>query len=127
VSKLRSNYENNPHYNFGIWVLLAAASGVSKIMLMPQEVDFFANYGFSNAMLIAFGADQLAGGILMLMAKTRMVGTMLVAITFLWSAVLLVIAGNIPVAIVTVVCVLLLVFVARPARDPDVLPSADSE
>lgn len=96
-------------------------------MLMPQEVDFFANYGFSNAMLIAFGADQLAGGILMLMAKTRMVGTMLVAITFLWSAVLLVIAGNIPVAIVTVVCVLLLVFVARPARDPDVLPSADSE
>lgn len=111
----------------GILVLLAAASGLSKIMLMPQEVEFFGSYGFSNPILVAFGAVQLAGGVLMLLAKTRLAGAIMVAVTFLVSAVLLILAGNIPVAAITLVCVLLLVFIAKPARHSSASVVADSE
>ena len=39
-----------------ILVFLALAAGVTKIMLMPQDVEFFGKYGFTNSILIAYGA-----------------------------------------------------------------------
>jgi hypothetical protein len=39
-----------------ILVLLAISSGATKIMLMQQDVEFFGNYGFTNSMLITYGA-----------------------------------------------------------------------
>ena len=64
---------------------LAVLSGVTKITLMPNEVEFFGQYGFSNPMLIAFGAAQLIGGILLPWKKTRFAGAAVVAVTFLVS------------------------------------------
>ena len=89
-------------------VLLAISSGVAKITLMQQDVDFFGKYGFSNPMIIAFGATQLVGGVLLPFRKTRFAGATVVAITFLVSLVLLLLDGNIPVSIVTLVMTLLL-------------------
>ncbi|WP_126454745.1 hypothetical protein [Sulfuriflexus mobilis] len=40
--------------NLAILVFLAASSGVTKIMLMPQDVEFFGNYGFTNPILMLF-------------------------------------------------------------------------
>jgi hypothetical protein len=60
-------------------------SGVTKISLMQQDVEFFGKYGLSDPMLIAFGATQLIGGILMSFKKTRFSGAAIVAITFLAS------------------------------------------
>jgi len=57
-----------------VLVFLAVSSGVTKIMLMQQDVDFFAQYGFTNPILIAFGASQLLGGILLALPKTRIIG-----------------------------------------------------
>jgi len=37
-----------------ILVVLAVASGITKIMLMEQEVEFFGQYGFSNLLLRSF-------------------------------------------------------------------------
>ena len=88
--------------------LLAAASGITKVMLMEQDVGFFGRYGFSDPALIAFGAVQLMGGALLPFNKTRFVGAVAVAITFLVSLVLLIMDGNVPVSIATIVMTLLL-------------------
>jgi len=100
-----------------ILVFLAISSGVTKIMLMPQDVEFFGAYGFSNAMLTAFGATQLIGGIIMVIPKLRMYGAIIVAITFLVSLALLVIDGNLLVAGITIVATVLLGWVAKLSRN----------
>jgi hypothetical protein len=38
-----------------ILTLLAVSSGITKILLMPQDVNFFGKFGFSDPILIAFG------------------------------------------------------------------------
>lgn len=96
-----------------ILIFLAISSGITKIMLMQQDVDFFGQYGFTNPILIAFGFAHLLGGGLLAIPKTRIIGAIIVAITFLISAVILVMASNFPIAIVTLVCVLLLGFVLK--------------
>jgi len=87
---------------------LAISSGVTKILLMQQDVDFFGRYGFSNMMIMLFGAVQLIGGILLPFSKSRFAGAAIVAITFLISLVVLLMDGNIPVSIVTIAMTLLL-------------------
>lgn len=89
-------------------VFLAISSGIAKIALMQQEVNSFGKYGFSNPILIAFGATQLIGGVLLPFKKTRFFGAAIVAITFLLSLVVLIMDGNIPASIATIVAILLL-------------------
>jgi uncharacterized membrane protein YphA (DoxX/SURF4 family) len=93
--------------------LLAIASGSSKLMLMQQEVEFFGAYGFTNLMLVLYGVAQVIGGVLLIIPKTRIYGAAIVAVTFLVSAVVLVLAGNFTVAIITVVATLLLGVIIR--------------
>lgn len=99
-----------------ILALLAISSGITKILLLQQDVDFFGKYGFSNPILIAYGAVQLVGGILLPFKKTRFFAAALVAITFLVSLVVLLMDGNIPVSIVTAIAMLLLGFVMAQNR-----------
>ena len=75
--------------NLIVLVFLAITSGIAKIILMPQEIEFFGGIGFSNSMLIIFGASQIIGGLMMTLSKTRFVGAIIVAITFAISAVAL--------------------------------------
>ena len=99
-------------------ISLAVFSGATKIALVQQGVEFFGKYGFSNPMLIAFGAAQFTGGLLMSFRKSRFSGAAIVAITFLVSLVLLLIDGNIPVSVVTAVATLLLGIVMRRSWTP---------
>ena len=87
---------------------LAVLSGITKILLMQQDVDFFGKYGFSGPTLIAFGLVQLLGGLLLVFTKTRFVGAAIVAVTFLVSLAMLLMDGNIPASIITLVAILLL-------------------
>jgi len=96
-----------------ILTFLAVSSGLTKIILMQQEVDFFGRYGFSNPLLIAFGAVQLIGGILLPFRKTRFTGAAIVASTFLVSLAILLMDGNLPMSIVTAVVTLLLLIVMK--------------
>jgi len=96
-----------------ILIFLAASSGITKIMLMEQDVEFFGQYGFTNPILIGFGIAQLLGGLLLAIPKTRAIGAVVVAITFLVSAAILAMAGNVPVAIVTLIFTLLLGFIVK--------------
>ena len=101
-----------------ILILLAVSSGVTKILLMEQDVVFFGKYGFSAPMLIAFGLAQLLGGLLMIVQRTRFAGAAIVALTFLVSLALLLIEGNIPVSIITMVAMLLLGVVMKQSWQP---------
>ncbi len=89
-------------------IFLAVSSGITKIILMQQDVDFFGKYGFSNPILMAYGATQLMGGILLVFEKSRFVGAIIVAVTFSVSLVVLLMEGNIPVSILTTLAILLL-------------------
>lgn len=92
----------------GILIFLAVSSGITKVLLLPQDVEFFGKYGFSNPILIVFGLTQILGGVLMALKKTRFAGAGIVALTFLVSLVVLIMDGNIPVSIVTIVATVLL-------------------
>lgn len=91
-----------------ILTLLAVSSGITKILLMQQDVDFFGKYGFTDPTLIAFGLLQLLGGLLLVFTKTRFVGAAIVAVTFLVSLAMLLMDGNIPASIITLIATLLL-------------------
>ena len=99
-----------------VLTFLAVSSGVTKIMLMQQDVEFFARYGFSETMLIVFGVTQLIGGFLLPFPKTRFSGAAIVAMTFLVSLILLIMDGNIPLSAVTAVATGLLGFVMVRSR-----------
>jgi len=101
-----------------VLTLLAISSGITKILLMEQDVEFFGKYGFSNLMLIAYGLLQLIGGLLLVFTKTRFVGAAIVAITFLISLALLLMDGNIPVSIITIVATVLLGVVMKQSWRP---------
>ena len=102
---------------FGIVLLmlifLAMSSGVTKVVLMQRDVDFFGKYGFSNPILVTYGLIQIVGGVLMVFRKTRFVGAAVVAFTFLVSLAVLLMDGNIPVSIATMVATLLLLLVMK--------------
>ena len=89
-------------------ILLAMLSGITKVALMQQDVDFFGRYGFSNPLLIAYGLVQLIGAVLMVFRRTRFIGAAIVAITFLVSLAALMIDRNFPASIATIVATLLL-------------------
>ena len=99
-----------------ILVLLAISSGITKVLLMPQEVEFFGAYGFSNAMLIMFGCIQVFGGVLMVFFKTRFYGAIIVAITFLFSLVVLLLASSIVPAVITIVATVSLILIAKQSK-----------
>lgn len=96
-----------------VLVLLAITSGITKILLMPQDVEFFGQYGFSNPILIAYGLFQLIGGVLLVIPKSRVIGALLLAITFLISAAVLALSGNIPVTLLTLLFTGLLGFIVK--------------
>ncbi len=55
---------------------------------MPQDVEFFGRYGFSNLMIVAFGVLQISGGVMLAIPKTRIAGAVTVSLTFFLSLVL---------------------------------------
>ena len=97
----------------GVLVLLAISSGVTKIMLMPQEIEFFGKYGFNDIMLIIFGVVQVIGGAAMIMPKFRTYGASAVIVTFGISLILLIVEGNYPVSGVTLIAMALLALVIK--------------
>lgn len=101
-----------------VLVLLAVSSGVTKILLMQQDVDFFGKYGFSDPILVIYGLVQLIGGLLLVFTKTRFVGAAIVAVTFLISLVVILMEGNIPVGIITVITILLLGVIMKQSWQP---------
>ncbi len=87
--------------------LLSIAAGAAKIALVPEEAAFLAQFGFTNALTMSFGAVQFVGGLLLLIPLSRFYGALIVATGFALSAALLLVAGNAAFAGVSLVPVIL--------------------
>jgi len=77
-----------------IVALLSIAAGLAKVMQTEQEMEFLRSFNLSNAMIIAFGIVQIAGGVLLAPSKTRVVGAVLALLAFVVSAILIFVSGN---------------------------------
>ncbi|MEM7081438.1 MAG: hypothetical protein AAF465_01705 [Pseudomonadota bacterium] len=81
---------------------MAIAAGAAKVLKMPQEIAFFHDtIGMSVNAVVALGAAQLLAGLLLLFAKTRLPGALIMDLTLLLSAVVLFMAGKLVMAVVT--------------------------
>ena len=108
-----------------VWVVIAVlavlglSSGAAKMMQMPAEVEFFALGGLSPNVLIVFGAIQVIGGVLTVFAPYRVLGLLLLIVTFAFSSYLLFLHGGMSFAIfscVPVVLAIAMIVVTRRRR-----------
>ena len=75
-------------------------------------------------MLTVFGAAQLIGGLMLTLSMTRLIGAIIVGITFAISAVALYLSDNILVAIITCITLLMLsVVIKKCLNGPEDKPS----
>ncbi len=91
--------------------LLSLAAGAAKVMQAPQEVEFLTSQGLSLNLIIIFGIIQILGGILLLVPKTKLIGSIICLIAFAISAVLVFNSGNLTFALVSTIPVAILVFI----------------
>jgi len=65
-----------------VLVILSLATGVTKLIQMPEEMEIFKNTGYSDTFILIFGAFQVMGGILLVTPKTRKIAALGMALTF---------------------------------------------
>ena len=92
--------------------LLSIAAGAAKIALVPAEVEFLQQFGFTDLLVICFGAVQVIGGLLIFVPASRLYGAIVVALGFLLSVALILSTGNFAFAAASLVPVALAVFIA---------------
>ncbi len=63
-------------------VALSIATGITKLIQLPAEMDLFHNAGWPVWLILLFGAVQIVGGILIIWPKTRRVGCITMILTF---------------------------------------------
>jgi hypothetical protein len=100
-----------------VLAVLSLLAGSAKVWRMPQEVEFLQGVGLSTGVIIAFGALQVAGGILLLWPRTRRVGAVLVMTAFLLSAILVFLSGSLTFGLVSLVPVALAAFALQQAAN----------
>lgn len=99
-----------------VLVLMSLAAGAAKLFQMPQEVQFFQAFGLGTVSLVIMGAIQVTGGVLAAFSRTRLAGSILMAVTFLVSAIMIFSSGQTVFAIVSLLPVLLAVFLVIANR-----------
>lgn len=74
--------------------LLSIAAGVPKVLRMPQEIEFLSAIGFSAVTVILLGVVQIAGGVLLVFPRGRLIGCLLVALALLVSSAAILASGE---------------------------------
>jgi hypothetical protein len=92
--------------------LLSIAAGAAKIALVPDEVEFLSQFGFTTILIVSFGTVQVLGGVLLVIPATRFYGSLAAALAFTLSAALLLIAGDLGFGGVSLVPVVLASLIA---------------
>jgi len=100
--------------NLVLLILLGLSSGVSKIIQLPQEMEFFhGEMGFGASAIVLFGLVQLAAGILLVFGSTRTMGAAILALTFLISTVVIFMAGKIGFGVFSILPIVMAGFVIK--------------
>ena len=98
-------------------IVLGVTFGVAKIMLIPLEVQLFVGAGFSESYLMLFGAGQVAGGLLLMVKRARIIGVILLILTFAGSSLLIFIDGNVGFGVFSLLPILLLTWFIRESLE----------
>ena len=93
--------------NLALVVLLSIAAGVAKILQVPDEVAFFAQFGLGNKVLVAFGALQIIAGLLLMTGKLRKPAALLAAVLLATSAIMLLASGKLAFGLLSLVPVMM--------------------
>ncbi len=96
--------------NLVLLVLLAFAAGSAKVSKLPEELAFFQQFGFSDMVLVIFWVLQILAGVLMIFIQFRLVGLVILAITFLLSSFMIFFAGQIGFGIFSLLPLLMILF-----------------
>jgi hypothetical protein len=84
-----------------ILVLMSLVAGFAKIVQMPQELEFLAHLGLGATAVSVVGLVQTAGGMLLLLPKTRLIGAIAAIATLIISSLALFTAGNAAIGLIT--------------------------
>ena len=86
-----------------IVALLSIAAGLAKVMQTQQEMEFLQGVGMGTSLIVVFGLAQISGGVLLVPAKTRLIGAVLAASAFLVSTVMIFVAGNVGFGLISII------------------------
>ncbi|KAA3645501.1 MAG: hypothetical protein DWQ07_13620 [Chloroflexi bacterium] len=92
-------------------ILLSIATGMVKVFGFEEDVEIFANMGFSFTATVIFGIIQVIGGILLIFPQTRKYGAWVMIVTFIIATAGLFISG---ITAFGVVSILFIVLAALP-------------
>lgn len=93
-------------------IAMSLAAGGAKLMMMEQEIALFHRAGLNPAILFPFGLVQVVGALLAILPKTRRTGAMIIAVAFMASAIMLLVAGSITFGLLSLIPAILSVFFA---------------
>lgn len=91
---------------------LGVAAAVPKVLQMPQELEFLSAVGFSAIAVSVLGVAQLAGGVLLLWEKSRLLGAVLTGLALLMSSVAIFLGGNTQFGLISLLPIVLTIVVA---------------
>ena len=99
-----------------ILIVLSVASGITKVLLLPQDVEFFVRVGMTNGLLIFFGIVQIISGIALVFEKVRILGLAVFVVTFVFSTVLIFMDNNLVSGVLSLWPVLIAVHLIQDSR-----------
>ena len=82
---------------------LSISAGLAKVMQTEQEMVFLQSFGLNSVLIVAFGMIQIAGGVLLVPSKTRMLGAVLASSAFLVSTILIFVGGDLEFGLLSTV------------------------
>lgn len=94
-----------------ILVIMSLAAGSAKVANLPPEIQFFENAGIDIIWLLPHGGLQIIGGLMAIYHRTRKVGLVIIALGFVFSTVMIFMAGNAAFGVFSLLPVLLCAFI----------------
>ena len=97
-------------------LLLALASGIAKIMLIPEELAFFQKVGLTETAIILVGILQIISAALILINRFSKIGATLLGITFIFSTILIFLSGDVTFGLFSILPIVLIFFIVLPKK-----------
>ena len=91
----------------GLLILLSIATGVTKLIQLPAEMALFRGAGWADWLIIGFGVVQVAGGLLLIVAKTRKIGAGVMIASFAIASVVVFLDGRLIFGLVSLLFIAL--------------------
>jgi hypothetical protein len=97
-------------FNLVLLVLLGVAAGLAKVMVVPDELAFFQQFGLTEMVLVGFGGLQLIASLLLAIRHTRLAGLAVLGLTLVGSSLMIFYSGQIAFGVFSLLPVLMVYF-----------------